>query len=104
MLDCQIFRLHTGGHHLVNLVFHLTNTALLFFVLYRRTNRIWPSAFVAALFALHPMHVESVAWASERKDVLCAFFGLLTMWAYWRYTQQGGKGKYILTLAMFILV
>jgi len=103
MLDCQIFRLHTGGHHLVNLVFHLTNTALLFFVLYRMTNRIWPSAFVAALFALHPMHVESVAWASERKDVLCAFFGLLTMWAYWRYTQQGGKGKYILTLAMFIL-
>jgi hypothetical protein len=103
MLDCQLFGLHTGGHHLINLVFHIANTALLFFVLYRMTSRIWPSAFVAALFALHPMHVESVAWASERKDVLCAFFWLLTMWTYWRYTQQGGKRKYILTLAMFIL-
>ncbi len=103
MLDCQLYKLHPGGHHLTNLVFHLANTALLFFVLGSMTNRIWPSAFVAALFALHPMHVESVAWASERKDVLSTFFWLLTMLVYWRYVQNKSKGYYVLAIVTFTL-
>ncbi|MCE5341468.1 MAG: tetratricopeptide repeat protein [Planctomycetaceae bacterium] len=103
MLDCQLYKLHPGGHHLTNLVFHLANTALLFFVLSSMTKRIWASAFVAALFALHPMHVESVAWASERKDVLSAFFWLLTMLAYWHYVQNKSKRYYVLTLITFTL-
>lgn len=103
MLDCQLYRLYPGGHHLTNLVFHILNTSLLFFVLYCMTNQMWPCVLVAALFALHPMHVESVAWASERKDVLSTFFWLLTMLAYWRYAQQGGKGRYITAIAMFML-
>jgi hypothetical protein len=103
MLDCRLYQLYPGGHHLTNLVFHLANTALLFFVLSKMTKRIWASAFVAALFALHPMHVESVAWASERKDVLSAFFWLLTMLVYWHYTQNRSKCYYALTLVTFTL-
>ena len=72
-----MFDMHPGSHHLVSLFFHLVNSLLLFFVFRLMTGDIWPSAFVAALFALHPLHVESVAWVSERKDVLSAFFGML---------------------------
>lgn len=103
MLDCQLFRLAPAGHHFTNLVFHMANTALLFFVFSKMTKRIWSSAFVAALFALHPLHVESVAWASERKDVLCTFFWLLTMFAYWHYTQSRSKSYYALSIGLFIL-
>ncbi len=84
MLDCGLFGLNPGAHHLVNVLFHAANVVLLFALLLRLTNSLWPGAFVAALFAWHPLHVESVAWISERKDVLSTFFGLLTLLAYVR--------------------
>ena len=85
MLDYWLFGLRAGGHHLMSVGLHIANTLLLFAVLHRMTRALWRSAFVAALFAWHPLHVESVAWASERKDVLSAFFFLLTIWVYVRY-------------------
>ena len=85
MLDVQIYGLNPAGHHLTNLFFHILNTLLLFIVFKKMTGMIWQSAFIAAVFALHPLHVESVAWVSERKDVLSAFFFLLTLWSYIRY-------------------
>ncbi len=87
MLDCQLYWLKPAGHHLTNLLFHVTNSLLLFLLLRGLTGAVWRSACVAALFALHPLHVESVAWVAERKDVLSAFFGLLSLLAYARYTQ-----------------
>jgi Flp pilus assembly protein TadD len=107
MADCQWFGLNAGGHHLVSAIFHAVNAALLFALLLRLTNSFWPCAFVAALFAWHPIHVESVAWASERKDVLSTFFELLALLAYARYAGlskvQSPKSKvfYIFALAMF---
>ncbi len=103
MLDCQIFGLKAGWHHLVNLLLHLVNTTLLFLLWRRMTGALWRSAFVAAVFALHPLHVESVAWVSERKDVLSALFWLLTTWAYVRYVGQPGPARYALTLLFFAL-
>ena len=88
MLDCELFGLSPGWHHLVSLGFHVANTLLLFAVLQRMTGALWRSAMVAALFALHPLHVESVAWVAERKDVLSTFFALLTLLAYARYAQH----------------
>lgn len=88
-LDVTVFGLNPTPHHAANLLLHTTNTLLLFFLLARRTNALWRSAIVAAVFALHPLHVESVAWISERKDLLCAFFFLLTLHAYLRYIRQG---------------
>src|ERR1043166_3573437 len=85
MLDCQLFGLNPAGHHLTNVLLHVANTVLLFLVLRRMTKALWRSAFVAALFALHPLHVESVAWVSERKDVLSTFFFMLTLLAYAKY-------------------
>jgi protein O-mannosyl-transferase len=85
MLDCQLFGLNPAGHHLINVLFHTGNAVLLFLWLQRTTRARWRSAFVAALFALHPLHVESVAWISERKDVLSAFFGLLCLRCYATY-------------------
>jgi protein O-mannosyl-transferase len=87
MADCQMFGLNAGGHHLVSVLFHIANTLLLFAWLNELTGATWRSAFVAALFAWHPMHVESVAWACERKDVLSAFFWLLTLIAYAHYVK-----------------
>jgi tetratricopeptide (TPR) repeat protein len=87
MLDCQLFGLKAGPEHLVSTGFHIANTLLLFLLLRRMTGALWRSAFVAALFALHPLHVESVAWVSERKDVLSALFFLLTVGAYVRYAE-----------------
>jgi protein O-mannosyl-transferase len=87
MLDCRLYSLDPAGHHLTNLAFHIANTLLLFLLLYNLTARLWPAAFVALLFAIHPMHVESVAWAAERKDVLSTFFLLLTLLAYARYVE-----------------
>jgi Flp pilus assembly protein TadD len=103
MLDWQLFGLKPAGHHFTNLVFHIANTLLLFIVLKRMTNAFWPSAFIAALFALHPLHVESVAWVTERKDVLSTFFWLLTMAAYLRYVKHPGVVCYLLTLLTFAL-
>src|ERR1043166_1339996 len=85
MLDVEVFGLSPGGHHLTNLCFHAANSLLLFFALQRMTGALWRSALVAALFALHPLHVESVAWIAERKDVLSSFFFMLTLLAYARY-------------------
>ncbi|HTV63147.1 MAG TPA: hypothetical protein VMH30_11320 [Verrucomicrobiae bacterium] len=85
MIDCQFFDLHPAGHHLMNLLFHTANVLLLFLLLKNMTGAIWRSAFVAAAFAWHPLHVESVAWASERKDVLSAFFWMLSLLAYVKY-------------------
>ena len=94
MLDCQLYGLRPAGHHITNLLFHIANSLLLFGLLRRLTGVIWPSAFAAALFALHPLHVESVAWVSERKDGLSAFFFILTVWAYALYAEvQSLKSK-----------
>ena len=86
MVDCELFGLDARAHHLANLGWHALNSLLLFALLRRLTGSTWRSWFVAALFAVHPMHVESVAWVSERKDVLSTFFFLLTLLAYARYT------------------
>jgi protein O-mannosyl-transferase len=95
MLDCQLFGLNSGGHHFTSLLIHALNAALLFVLLNRMTGGFWRSALVAALFAWHPLHVESVAWTAERKDVLSAFFWIVTMLAYVRYVEarQGGGLK-----------
>src|SRR5437867_6394953 len=90
MLDVQLFGLRAGAHHLVTLLFHLANTLVLFLLFKQMTGALWRSAFVAALFALHPLHVESVAWVAERKDVLSTFFGLLSLWAYVKYATSAG--------------
>jgi tetratricopeptide (TPR) repeat protein len=91
MMDCQLFGLQAGGHHLTSLLLHIANTLLVFFWLNQATGARWRSALAAALFAWHPLHVESVAWASERKDVLSAFFFLLTLLAYTRHAQGAGS-------------
>src|SRR5208282_2056496 len=90
MLDCQLFGLNPGAHHLTNLVFHIANSLLLFLWLLYLTRTLGGSFLVAALFALHPLHVQSVAWVAERKDVLSTFFWLLTMWAYVWYAERPG--------------
>jgi len=87
MLDCQLYGLNPAGHHFTSLLFHAANSLLLFLLLRSMTGAIWPSACVAVAFALHPLRVESVAWVSERKDVLSAFFGLLCLWAYAKYVK-----------------
>ena len=103
MLDCRLFGLNPLGHHLTSLLFHVANALLLFFVLKKMTGALWPAAFVAAAFALHPLHVESVAWVAERKDVLSTFFWLLTMIAYVRYAQQPLIRRYLLVVLAFCL-
>jgi Flp pilus assembly protein TadD len=103
MLDCHLFGLNPGWMHLVNVFLHLANTLLLFAVLKKMTSSLWQSAFVAALFALHPLHVESVAWVAERKDVLSTFFWLLSMLAYARYVKKPNAASYLLTLLIFAL-
>ncbi len=103
MVDSQLFGLNPGGFFLTNLLLHLANTLLLFFWLRRTTRALGPSFLVAALFALHPLHVESVAWATERKDVLSTFFWLLTMWAYLWYAESQGFRRYGLILVCFSL-
>lgn len=103
MLDCQLFGLKAGMHHLTSLLLHIANSILLFLVFRRMTGALWNSAFVAALFALHPLHVESVAWVAERKDVLSTFFWLLTMWSYAWYVSRPGINRYLLVLLFFIM-
>ncbi len=96
MTDCQLFGLRPGGHHATSALLHIANSTLLFLLLQRLTKAFWPSAVAAALFAWHPLHVESVAWVSERKDVLSTLFFLLTLLAYAAYVQskvQGSKFK-----------
>ena len=103
MLDCQIYGLNPGGHHLTNVLLHILNTILLFLIFRRMTGALWKSAFVAALFALHPLHVESVAWVAERKDVLSTFFWMLTMGSYVWYVERRGMRRYLLVLLFFAL-
>ncbi len=103
MFDHQIFGLSPSGYHLINLLFHVMNTILLFLVLRQMTKTLWPSALVACLFAIHPLHVESVAWIAERKDVLSTFFWMLTMGAYSYYVEHPGVRRYFLVLLFFVL-
>jgi tetratricopeptide (TPR) repeat protein len=103
MLDCQLFGSDPGWMHLVNLFLHLANTLLLFAVLRKMTDSLWPSAFVAAAFAIHPMHVESVAWIAERKDVLSTLFWLLTLAAYVSYVKRPSIFRYLISLVLFAI-
>ena len=109
MLDVQLYGLQPLGHHLTSVLFHFANTLLLFLLLHRMTGALWRSALVAALFALHPLRVESVAWVAERKDVLSTFFGLLCLLAYARYAQESkvqsprSKVFYVLALVTYAL-
>ena len=103
MLDCELFGTNATWHHLHNLLLHLVNVLLLFELLRRMTGAKWRSAFVAAAFALHPMHVESVAWVAERKDVLSTLFWMLVIAAYLRYAAHPKKSRYLLVLALFIM-
>ena len=103
MADYQFFGMESGWHHLTNVWLHALNALLLFAVLKRMTRARWPSALVAFLFALHPLHVESVAWVAERKDVLSAFFWFLTLWCYARYVERPGVGRYLTVLLAFSL-
>src|SRR5437899_3742372 len=103
MLDCQVWGVRAGGHHFTNVVLHTIAVVLLFLVLKQMTGAIWQSAFVAALFAIHPLRVESVAWISERKDVLSAVFFMLTLGAYARYARFPSFGRYLTMSILFAL-
>jgi protein O-mannosyl-transferase len=103
MMDVQIFGIKPGSHHLTNVFFHMVNALMLFLVLRRMTKGLWQSAFVAALFALHPLHVESVAWVAERKDVLSTSFWMMTLWGYVWYVERPGITRYLLTSFFFVL-
>jgi tetratricopeptide (TPR) repeat protein len=103
MLDCEIYGLNPLGHHITNLLIHIAASLLLFLLLSKMTVAIWPSAFVAAVFALHPVHVESVAWLAERKDVLSGLFWMLTMLAYIRYAERPNFKRYVLVLLAFVM-
>jgi tetratricopeptide (TPR) repeat protein len=102
MIDCQIYDLRPAGHHFTNVLLHNIGTVLLFLVLTQMTGRFWPSAFVAAIFAIHPMRVESVAWVAERKDVLSGVFFVLTLGAYTRYARSPNFARY-LTVSIFVV-
>jgi len=103
MLDVQLFGMDAGKHHLSSLLLHCANAVLLLLLLFRMTGALWRSAFVASLFALHPLHVESVAWIAERKDVLSTFFWLLTLFAWLAYVQSKKTRPYALVLVLFSL-
>ena len=103
LLDYQLFGLNPFGHHLTSLLLHIANILLLFWVLKRLTGSAWPSAFVAVVFAVHPLQVESVAWVSERKNVLSALLWILTIAAYTRYAERPGISRYSLVVLTFSL-
>jgi tetratricopeptide (TPR) repeat protein len=103
MLDVQLYGMEAGRHHLTSVLFHMANCILLFLVFNRMTGAAWRSAFVAMLFAIHPINVESVAWLAERKNVLSTFFWMLSMYGYVRYVEQPGTLRYLLILLFFIL-
>jgi protein O-mannosyl-transferase len=103
MLDVEFYGLNSGMHHLTNVIFHIADTLLLFFLFYRLTGEKWKCAAVAALFALHPLHVESVAWIAERKDVLSTFFWILTIWSYVWYVERRGMRRYLIVMILFVL-
>ncbi|MFC1798188.1 tetratricopeptide repeat protein [Thermodesulfobacteriota bacterium] len=103
LLDYQLYGMNAGGFHLTNMLFHILNTVLLFLVLDRMTGKTWRSAFVAALFALHPLHVESVAWVTERKDMLSTFFWMLTLLSYTWYVKRPGILRYFSVFLCLVL-
>ncbi len=103
MTDCQFFGVNPAGHHLSSLFIHIVNTLLLFLILKRMTGALMRSAFVAALFAIHPAHVESVAWVADRKDILSTLFWMLAMWAYLHYVDRPRFRRYLLVVAAFVL-
>ena len=103
MLDVQLYGINAGSHHLTSLFFHIANTLLLFLVFRKMTGKMWQSSLVAALFAIHPLHVESVAWIAERKDVLSTFFWLLAMWSYTRYVECPGAIRYLTVFIFYIM-
>jgi tetratricopeptide (TPR) repeat protein len=103
MADCQMYGLNPAGHHLTNVILHIINTVLLFLALSRLTGALWRGAFVAALFALHPLHVESVAWAAERKDLLSTLFWMLTLYLYAGYVASPGRIRYTFMVIAFAL-
>lgn len=103
MADVQFYGMNPRGHHLTNVVIHALSAALLLFLLFRLTSSLWQSFTVAALFALHPLHVESVAWVAERKDVLSAFFWFLTLLCYAEYVTRRKSSLYLLALSSFVL-
>jgi tetratricopeptide (TPR) repeat protein len=103
MLDCQLFGLNAGWHHLTNLLLHVANTLLVFVLFRRLTGAFWRSALLAALFGLHPSRIESVAWIAERKDLLSGFWLLVTIWAYVRFATRPSQGRYLLVLASLTL-
>jgi len=103
MVDVQIYGMNAGPHHLTSVLLHIANTVLLFGLLHGMTGALGPSAFVAALFAVHPLHVESVAWVAERKDVLSTLFWMLTLCGYVRYVRQPRLGRYLVVGLLFAL-
>lgn len=103
MLDCQLFGLNAGAHHLTNLLWHLANVLMVFVVIRRMSGQFWPSALVTALFALHPLQVETVAWITERKNLVSTFFFVLTLWAYVRYAESPTFVRYGPVLVFFAL-
>src|SRR5947208_5842133 len=103
MLDCQLYGLKASGHHFTNVLLHTIAVLLLFVVLQQMTGALWRSAFVAALFAIHPLHVESVAWVAERKDVLSGVFFMLTLLAYFHYTRAPSIRRYLAVAAAVAL-
>ncbi|HXJ90654.1 MAG TPA: tetratricopeptide repeat protein [Candidatus Binatia bacterium] len=102
-LDCQLFGLNAGAQHGVNVLLHAANALLLFWILQRATGRVWPSFWVALVFAVHPLNVETVAWIAQRKSLLSAFFSLLAVAAYGWYVHSGGRKKYVLLMLTFAL-
>jgi tetratricopeptide (TPR) repeat protein len=103
MIDCRIFGLNAGMHHLINLFLHIASSILLFFILKQATGALWRSAIVASLFAIHPINVESVAWIAERKNVLSTLFWMLTMFAYIFYAKRPAVYRYLTVMFLFVL-
>src|SRR2546422_6015295 len=103
MLDCQFLGLRPGAHHLTSVALHLANALLLYLALKLMTGAVWRSAAVAGLFAIHPLHVESVAWIAERKDVLSGLFWMLTLWTYAWYTERPRVARYSLVVVTFAM-
>jgi len=103
LLDVELFDVQSGRHHLTSVFFHILNSLLLFIVFRKMTGKVWQSGFVAVIFAVHPLHVESVAWVSERKDVLSMFFWMLALWSYARYTEHPQIHRYLPVMGFFLM-
>ncbi|OGU16878.1 MAG: hypothetical protein A2076_06375 [Geobacteraceae bacterium GWC2_53_11] len=103
MADYQLFGMEPSGHHLTNILLHSANVLLLFILLTRMTGALWRSCFVAVLFAIHPLHVESVAWVAERKDVLSTLFWMISLYFYIEYSRLAGRSRYLAALTAFAL-